>query len=65
MAMVSCALLIIIILHHQMIFIYQRLDYSGLKTGDTVRCGASSQRREKKFFPLVKVLKNTDMTTGS
>jgi transcription termination factor Rho len=28
----------------------------GLKTGDTVGCGASSQRR-RKIFPLVKVLK--------
>jgi hypothetical protein len=56
MAMVSCALLIIIILHHQMIFIYQRpkLDYS--ETGDTVK-GVVRPQRRRKFFPLVKVLK--------
>jgi transcription termination factor Rho len=58
MAMVSFALLIIIILHHQMIFIYQRpkIRLFGLKTGDTVK-GVVRPKEGEKFFPLVKVLK--------
>jgi hypothetical protein len=44
-AMVSCALLIIIILHHQMIFIYQRprLDYSDLKPEILLRVWSSKE----------------------
>jgi hypothetical protein len=48
--------LIIIILHHQMIFIYQRPKLLfGLKTEILLR--VCPPKEGEKFFPLVKVLK--------
>jgi transcription termination factor Rho len=50
-------LLIIIIWHHQMIFIYRHLKWVfGLKTGDTVK-GVVRPLKRRSFSHLVKMLK--------